>query len=121
MQLPSIRAIADRLTLILQGEPLRAISYGAAAVIYFTARALGAVEDVSFEAALVQAGAAAAILVSVVETARRYVFSPNTVEAIEAEVQSDEADQHAFETYRLGVLERRNLELLSRLDKEARA
>lgn len=71
--LAKVRDVLDAVRDTLQGEPLRAISYGSAVVIYLVARASGQIADVSLDQALVQAGAAAAIVVSVVETARRYV------------------------------------------------
>lgn len=67
------RSLADAILVLLQGEPLRAISYGSAVVIYLVARLSGRIEDVSFEDAVLHAGAAAALIVSVTETARRYV------------------------------------------------
>lgn len=68
-----VKAVLDAAVDTLQGEPLRAIAYGAAVVIYLVARLTGRIEDVSFADAVIHAGAAAALLVSVVETARRYV------------------------------------------------
>ncbi len=69
----AISALLDQVRGLLQGEPLRAIGYGAGVIIYIVARASGKIADVSLDQAVIQAGAAAAILASVVETARRYV------------------------------------------------
>jgi len=76
------QSIITKLEALLQGETLRAIGYGAGVVIYFVAKAVGSIPDVSFTDAVTQALAAAAIVISVVETARHYVFSPATVAAI---------------------------------------
>jgi hypothetical protein len=65
--------ITDRILELLQGEPLRAIAYGSAVVIYIAARALGSIPDVSFIEAVGQATAAALVIASVVESARRFV------------------------------------------------
>lgn len=72
-------AVLDKLRDLLQGDALRAISYGSAVIIYFIARALGSIEDVSFEQAITSAGAAAAVIIGITETARRYVYSAKSV------------------------------------------
>lgn len=81
-----LTAIVDRILDfaedVLQGEPLRAIGYGAGVAIYFIARASGNIEDVPLDQALLQGAALAATLVGVIETARRFVFSPRSVQAI---------------------------------------
>ncbi|HEY6014588.1 MAG TPA: hypothetical protein VIU37_11285 [Candidatus Limnocylindrales bacterium] len=66
-------AFLDAVRGTLKGEPLRAIGYGAGVIIYLVAKASGKIPDVSIDEAILQAGAAAALLASVVETARRYV------------------------------------------------
>jgi hypothetical protein len=68
-----VQVILERARYLLQDEPLRAISYGSAVVIYLVARASGRITDVSFEDAILQAGVAATVVISVVESARRYV------------------------------------------------
>lgn len=75
-------AVLDKARDLLQGETLRAIGYGAGVVIYLVAKAVGSIPDLSFDQAVLQAGAAAAVLVTVIESARRFVFSPKTVAAI---------------------------------------
>jgi hypothetical protein len=80
--LDQIDALLEKARDILKGEPLRAIAYGSAVVIYLAARALGRIEDVSFEAAVSTAFAASTIVIGIVETARRYVYSAKTVAAI---------------------------------------
>jgi hypothetical protein len=67
---------------LLKGEPLRAITYGGAVVIYLVARAVGAIPDVSIDQAIIQSGAAAVALVGLIETARKFVYSKPTVERI---------------------------------------
>lgn len=85
-------AILARVTDLLQGEPLRAISYGAAIVVWLVvgiASQLGVVRfgpAITLQDALTDATAASAVLVGITETIRRYVYSPNTVKAIEAGV-----------------------------------
>lgn len=77
---------------LLQGEPLRAISYGAVAVVWIASRALAATghgEAVTFDAALVAVTAAVA---TVTELARRYVYSPATVTQIVTEIATDPTD-----------------------------
>ena len=88
----AIKSLLDWLTTLLSGEPLRAITYGAAAVGYFVARATGVLPEVSFDQAVIEAGTGFAILLSVVEFARKFVYSPNTVEAILAAIAASAID-----------------------------
>ena len=74
-----IVALVERLDAILRGEPVRAIGYGAAVVIYLVARASGKIADVSWPEAVGQATAAVAILASILETIRHFVWSPASV------------------------------------------
>lgn len=83
----TITDILDKATSILQGEPLRAITYGSAVIIYFAARALGAIPDQSFDQAIVSATAATAVLITVVESARRFVSPASKVEDVPAQVE----------------------------------
>lgn len=78
--------ILDRVSTVLTGEPARVIGYGGAVVVYIVARAT-VIPDVSFEDAIVQVTAAAAIVATFVESIRRIVYSPNTVEAIIVELE----------------------------------
>lgn len=84
-----VKALLDKANELLKGEPARAVGYGAAVIIYFVARASGSLEDVTVEEALVQGAAAIAIAASIVETIRRLVYSPATVEALLAEKDGD--------------------------------
>lgn len=74
---------AAKLLHLLQGEPLRAINYGAVAVVYLVVKALvatGNLQDPPDFDGIVVAVASAIALAT--EVARQFVFSPNTVEAI---------------------------------------
>jgi hypothetical protein len=84
-----LQALTDKASNLLRGEPLRAIGYGGAAVVYFVANGFDAIPDMSFDAAVSAAVAAGAILVTFVEAARRVVYSPNTVNAILEELSRD--------------------------------
>lgn len=86
------RSLADSARNILAGEPARAIGYGGAAVVYLVARASGSIPDVTVEEALVQATAAIAIVAALVESVRRVVYSPNTVDAIIDELIVERGD-----------------------------
>ena len=68
-----VSVLLDKLSALLQGEPLRAITYGAAVIVYFAAKILGVIPDQSFDQAVIEAAAGLAILVTVIETARRFV------------------------------------------------
>lgn len=80
----AIDAWLDKARGLLQGETLRAIGYGAGLVIYLVAKASGSIPDLPLDQALLQAGSAAALLVTLIEAARKYVYSPATVAAIVA-------------------------------------
>jgi hypothetical protein len=86
----AIKRVLDGARNLLTGEPARVIGYGAAVVIYLVAQAVGTIPDQTFDEAILSAGAALAVIASVVETIRRYVYSPNTVEAIVAELGEDQ-------------------------------
>jgi hypothetical protein len=81
-----LRAVLDIARTLLTGEPARAIGYGAAVVIYLVAKVVGVIPDQTFDQAVVEAVAAMAIVASVVETIRHYVYSPATVEYIVTEL-----------------------------------
>lgn len=78
----SVNSILDKVLSIANGEPARVIGYGGAAIVYLVAKFSGSIEDVTPEAALLQVGSALALIVTFVESIRRLVFSPNTVQAI---------------------------------------
>jgi len=83
-----IQALLAKVRDLLSGEPLRAIVYGAAVVIWLVtsiANALGITRfgpEISVESALTQATAASVLLT---EIARRFTYSPNTVERVAAQ------------------------------------
>lgn len=82
-----MKALIAKATALLEGEPLRAIVYGAAVVVWLVvgiANAIGFAHfgpTISLTDAMVDATAAAAALT---EISRRFVFSPATVAAIKA-------------------------------------
>jgi hypothetical protein len=81
----SLAELQAKISALLQGEPLRAIVYGAAVVVWIVvgiAHALGFTQlgpTISLGDAMVDATAAAAALT---EISRRFVFSPASVAAI---------------------------------------
>lgn len=79
-----MQAILEKVRALLQGEPLRAIVYGAAVVIWIVTRVaaalhVGNIAAVDLDQALVMATAAS---VALTEFARRWTYSPATVAAI---------------------------------------
>jgi hypothetical protein len=90
----NISAILDKARAMLSGEPARAIGYGAAVVVYLVAKASGAIADVPLDQAVLQTTSAIAVVVSVIESIRRFVYSPASVTAIIEELDpvSDPAD-----------------------------
>lgn len=80
-----IRRVLDASAELLRGEPLRALGYGVAVVLFFVALAFDKVPDMTFDEALASATTALTGVVGFVETARRLVYSPPTVERIAAE------------------------------------
>lgn len=81
----SITELANRITTLLTGEPARFIFYGAAIVIWAVlgiANALGFTRlgpTIDLNDALTQATLAGALITELI---RRYVYSPNTVNAV---------------------------------------
>lgn len=79
-----MQTILEKARQLLQGEPLRAIVYGAAVVVWLVthiaaAMHVGNLAVVNLDQALLMATAAAAALT---EFARRWTYSPATVAAI---------------------------------------
>lgn len=76
-------AIPAKVQELLTGEPLRAISYGAIAVTYLSSKVLVATGHMAdapdFDGIAIAVTAAVA---AVTELARRFTFSPNTVDAL---------------------------------------
>lgn len=89
-------ALVALLSHVLQGEPLRVITYGGASVVWLVSniawtlgyQTFGA--PINFDVALL---AATAAVVAITEAERRFVFSPNTVIDILSEVPTQVPDQ----------------------------
>lgn len=83
-----IAALLDQARVLLQGEPARLIGYGAAVVVVLVvaiANALGFTRfgaNIDLGTALGLTTLAIGSLVGLIETIRRYVYSPNTVQRI---------------------------------------
>lgn len=87
-----IRKLLDQARDLLQGEPARAIGYGAAVVVYVVTRASGQLDDVPLDQALVLTAGYVATIAGVIESIRRVVYSPNTVEAIVEAIPASAVD-----------------------------
>lgn len=79
----TVSAILAKVDQLLTSEPARLIGYGAAVVVFLVVQGLGIVKPgllppLSFEAAIGDAFAAIATLVILVESIRRFVYSPET-------------------------------------------
>lgn len=85
----NIRTILDKAGALLQGEPLRAIGYGAGLAIYILGKASGKITDVPLDQAIPQGASVVGALVTLVEFARRMVYSAPTVAAIVNELNAD--------------------------------
>lgn len=89
-----VSAFLDKVSLILKSEPARAIGYGAAAVVFLVGKVLadrGYVQfNLSFEDSVITALAAMTLVGSVVESIRRFVYSPQTyIEDLADEFQQE--------------------------------
>lgn len=73
-------SIFDRARDALQGETARFIGYGAGLIVYAVARVSGAVDDIPLEAALTATAAYVTVVAGVVESIRRFVYSPRSAE-----------------------------------------
>ena len=76
-------AILDKMDQLLTSEPARLIGYGAAVVVVLTVKAVefvkpGLLPQVSFDEAVGMAFTASATVVILVESIRRFVYSPLT-------------------------------------------
>ena len=88
-----IKALLAKVEGLLQGEPLRAIGYGSAVIVYFVASISGRFGDLSFADSLTLTVTSGSTVIGIVEAARRYVFSPASVAAIVATVGTSAVDQ----------------------------
>lgn len=75
-------SILDAARNLLAGEPLRAIGYGAAVIVYLVTNASGRFADLTFDEAFSAATVAITTVIGIVETARRFVYSKPTVEVL---------------------------------------
>lgn len=86
-----IKALLDKaVALLADREPARAIGYGAAVIAYFVARQAVSIPDISFEDAVILTAAYVGVVGGVIETIRKIVWSPNTVDALLQSVFSEE-------------------------------
>lgn len=98
-----VSAILDKADQLLTTEPARLIGYGAAVVIFLAVQGLGYVKPgllppLSFEAAIGDAFAAITTLVILVESIRRFVYSPATyIEDLSDESQAAHEAAHMEE------------------------
>lgn len=95
----TVSAFLDKVSSLLQSEPARLIGYGAAVVIYLAARILAdkGILDVqlTFDQSITAAVAAIAVLVGIVESIRRFVYSPLTyIEDLADEYASGHEQAH---------------------------
>jgi hypothetical protein len=58
---------------LLKGEPARVIGYGGAVIVYLVANFVGAIPDMTIDAALINATAAIATIATVIELIRHLV------------------------------------------------
>jgi len=75
-----VRTLLTMLGNVLQGEPARFIGYGAGLVVYAVAKLVGAIPDIPLEQAIAGAVAYTAIVASVVESVRHFVYSPRSAQ-----------------------------------------
>lgn len=76
-----VSAFLDKVDLLLQTEPARAIGYGAAVVVFLVAQVLSArgyLPPMTFDQSVTLALSALATLVVLVESIRHFVYSPMT-------------------------------------------
>lgn len=86
-----IKALLDRaVALIRDEEPTRAIGYAAGVIVYFVARASVSFPDISFEDAVILTAAYLGTVGGVIETIRKIVWSPNSVDELIQTILADE-------------------------------
>lgn len=101
-----IGAILDKADQLLTSEPARMIGYGAAVVVYLAVRVIGElkpglVPNVGFDEAVGLAFTALASVVILVESIRRFVYSPLTyIEDLSDEAQAAHEAAHIEEDLR---------------------
>ena len=98
-----ITRILDKVHELLLGEPARLIGYGAAVVVVLVAQALSYMgyarfDDIDFDKALPLVGAVILLLITVIESIRRFVYSPLTyIEDLADEWQAGHEEAHLEE------------------------
>lgn len=101
-----VSAILDKADQLLTSEPARMIGYGAAVLVYLIIRLVGElkpglVPQVGFEEAVGMAFSALATVVILVESIRRFVYSPLTyIEDLADESQAAHEAAHLEEDLR---------------------
>jgi hypothetical protein len=101
-----VTTFLDKVDLLLKGEPARAIGYGAAAVIFIVvqllnARGISLFPGITFEQAVIDSFAALAVLVSIIESIRHFVYSPQTyIEDLSDEAEAAHEVAHLEEEFR---------------------
>lgn len=68
-----VREALDLVAELTKGEPARAIGYGVGAVVYFVARASGAIDDIPFDDAVLLTAGYIATIATVIESIRSLV------------------------------------------------
>lgn len=93
-----IKNLLDKIDGLLKGEAVRAIGYGAAAVVVAVVAVSNAVgytrfgENIDINSAIILTTAAITTLTTLVEGIRRFVFSQNSVVAIAVKADVQGAD-----------------------------
>jgi hypothetical protein len=122
-----VSALLAKVDSFLTTEPARLIGYGAAVVVFLVVQLLGIVKPgllpaLSFEDAIGDAFAAIATLVILVESIRRFVFSPQTyIENLSDEAQAAHEAAHLEEDMQkwLDAVRARNIQPKSDPEPEA--
>lgn len=75
----SVSSLLDRARDLLAGEPARAIGYTAGSIVYFVARASGAIDDIPLQDALLLTAGYVTSIAGVIESIRHFVSPANAV------------------------------------------
>lgn len=86
--LDAVKTALDKAEVLLtEKEPARAIGYGAALIVFAIAKVSGAIPDQSLDESLALGAAAVLSTTAIVESIRRFVYSPATVFDLLAEFE----------------------------------
>jgi hypothetical protein len=103
----TVLSVLDKMEQLLTTEPARLIGYGAAAVVFLSLEVLNAKgiinfgKDMTFEQTVGLAFGAITVLVTVIESIRRFVYSPMTyIEDLSDAWQEGHDEAHAEEALR---------------------